>query len=243
MRWWYSKKALTRYSIFILSFSVQELQETHVWTWYIILVLSILTGIVGIRDTNYTWLKNLKTLTGTKCVQEIFTEKWVVIAKEWLNAWESTVTFNRSSLFSLVARVGHCEGLSQIALDSWGELYLVVREEELPKIELVPKLCCVSSYLGAAGKMGWGNLSQNKQTRRAKAGGRSRGGRRSPLNDVQCPPLIFAFSPRFSSSGIYNRKDQFLFCFALFVPLYLQFPTSPFILWLIMQGVLGGIHI
>lgn len=32
----------------------------------------------------------------------------------------------------------------------------MVGEEELPKIEFVPKLCCTSSYFGASGKRGWG---------------------------------------------------------------------------------------
>lgn len=54
------------------------------------------------------------------------------------------------------SRSGSLWGLSQIALDSWGGLYLVVGEEELPKIEFVPKLCCASSYFGASGKRGWG---------------------------------------------------------------------------------------
>lgn len=133
------------------------------------------------------------------------------MAEERGSAWESTVTSNRSPLLSLVVWVGHCEGLSQIALDSWGELYLVVREEEHPKIELAPKLCCLSSYLGAAGKMGWGNLSQNKQVCRAKAGGRSRDGSRSHPNDAM-PSTDIAFSPHFSSSGIYNTwKINFFF--------------------------------
>ena len=125
--------------------------------------------------------------------------------------------------------MGHCEGLSQIALDSWDKLYLVVREEELPKIELAPKLCCLSSYLGAAGKMGWGNLSQNKQAFRAKAGGRSGGGSMAHPNDVQCPLWIF-HSVLISLLVVFMTQKTNFCCFVVFASLYVQFVTSPSIL-------------
>lgn len=150
----------------------------------------------------------------------------------WWVGRVGSVTLNRSPLFSLVVLVGHCQGLSQIALDSWGRLYLVVSEEELPKIELVPKLCCASSQLGAADKMGWGNLSQNKQAHGAKAGGRGWGGSKSHLNDVGWPPWSFAFSLHFSSSCIYNMRDPFPFSFLfLFLCIFNSWPLSPFCDW------------
>lgn len=52
----------------------------------------------------------------------------------------------------------------------------MVGEEELPKIEFVPKLCCASSCFGASGQRGWGDLSQNKQACRDKASGPGGGG-------------------------------------------------------------------
>lgn len=74
--------------------------------------------------------------------------------RQWL---ESHVTLNTSSLFSLVVGVGSLGGsvANYIGQLGWF-IFSGEREEELPKIELVPMLCSASSDLGAAGQKGWG---------------------------------------------------------------------------------------
>lgn len=89
--------------------------------------------------------------------------------KSWLG---SHVTLNTSSLFSLVGGVGSLGGsvANHIGQLRWF-IFSGEREEELPKIELVPMLCSVSSDLGAAGEKGWGALSQSKHACKATSGG------------------------------------------------------------------------
>lgn len=57
---------------------------------------------------------------------------------------------------------GHWEGLWQTTLDSWNGLFLVVREEELPKIGLESMLCSASSDLRRPAK--WAGGSETEQS-------------------------------------------------------------------------------